>query len=141
MEEESLIEKRILTNFMRILKEYFGNKPGKLADALDVKPSFISDVIHKRRNLTTNYIERISELIKIDPIEFYKGPTSKYVTEQYEVTAVQQAREAKKLGDDVVNQVEAVTEAVINQVKKTRGLGGKSKTATSGIGVVRRQRR
>lgn len=139
--EEIDLDKRVHMNFIRILKEHFENKPGKLAAALDVQPSYVSDVIHKRRNLTNNYIERICELAKIDPIEFFKSPTAKYVTEQFEQRAIQQAREAKKLGDDVVNQVEAVTEAVINQVKKTRGLSGKSKTAASNVGLVRRKGR
>ena len=104
--------------FLRILKEHFKDEPGRMAKALGEGIQVVSDLKARRRRLTHNYIERISDLINVDPMEFFKGADTGYVTEVHEEKAVWRIREAKHLGDDVVQQIETVTDSLLSVARK-----------------------
>lgn len=114
-------DERIRHNLRRLIKHYDNGNQSAFARRFGLKPSFVNGVLNGKRAIGKGIIELICNKLKVDISELTMPEEPKWAATVHEERAIYSSREGEKLG--IINQIEAVTQAMIDQAKKNTGPG------------------
>lgn len=95
-------------NLVRIINQLGKGGQKKLAAMINTEPSYLNNIVKKRRNLSDDMVERICRKLNIELHEFYVRDTTAIPVTNLEHKAVLMVREAEKI------KAEQVAEEAIN---------------------------